>query len=134
MVRRALHRGLGVSATIKVQTLHETNIDHDERRLNMTFVDARGEQHTLSLPLAVAGDLAPVLQSLAPAHHHRSRAQFTRLPKNLAVASAQHERLVLIRFDDEPPYGLSLRDAEDLWRGLREEAKTISSAATPMRQ
>lgn len=123
-----------MSTTIKVQTLHETNVDHSERRLNMTFVDARGEEHTLSLPLAVASDLAPVLQSLTSAAHYRSRAQFTRLPKNLAVASAQHERLVLIRFDDEPPYGLSLRDAEDLWRGLRDEAQTISSAATPVRQ
>jgi hypothetical protein len=122
-----------MSTTIKVQTLHETNVDHGERRLNMTFVDARGDEHTLSLPLAVASDLAPVLQSLASAAH-RSRAQFTRLPKHLAVASARHERLVLIRFDDEPPYGLSLRDAEDLWRGLREEAQTISNAATPVRQ
>lgn len=123
-----------MSKTIKAQTLHQTRVDHTEQRLDMTFVDARGEQHALSLPLAVARDLVPVLQSLTPPMRHQSRAPFTRLPNHLAVASAQHERLVLVRFDDEPPYGLSLRDAESLWRGLREEAQSISNARAPLRQ
>jgi hypothetical protein len=120
--------------TIKAQTLHQTHVDHSEQRLDMTFVDGRGESHTLSLPLAVARDLGPVLQSLASSARPQSGARFTRLPKHLAVASAEHERLVLVRFDDEPPYGLSLRDAESLWRGLREEAQSVSSARAPLRQ
>jgi hypothetical protein len=125
---------MGMSTTIKAQILQATRVDDAERRLDMTFVDTRGEEHTLSLPLAIASDLAPVLKSLTTAAQHRSRPQFTRLPKNLAVASAEHKRLVLVRFDDEPPYGLSVRDAEHLWRGLREEAQAISSAAVPLRQ
>ena len=123
-----------MSKTIKAQTLHQTHVDHDGRRFDMTFIDARGEHHTLSLPLAVARDLGPVLQSLTSSARHQSRAHFTRLPKHLAVASAEHERLVLVRFDDEPPYGLSLRDAESLWRGLREETQSISSTRAPLRQ
>jgi hypothetical protein len=42
------------------------------------------------------------------------------------VGSARHERLVLVRFDDDPPYALNLDEAESLWRGLREEAEQVS--------
>ena len=56
------------------------------------------------------------------------------MPKQLAVGSARHERLVLIRFDDEPPYGLDLDEAENLWREVREEAEQVSRSRPPLRQ
>ena len=56
------------------------------------------------------------------------------MPRQMVVGSAQHERLVLIRFDEEPPYGLDLDEAENLWRGLREETETVSRLKAPLRQ
>ena len=39
----------------------ETRAKKDERRLEMTFVDADGKRQTVTLPAAVAADLVPVL-------------------------------------------------------------------------
>jgi hypothetical protein len=100
----------------------------------MTFADANGRQQTISLPAAVAADLAPVLTALSSELKGSRATQFTRMPRQLAVGSAMHERLVLIRFDDEPPYGLDLDEAESLWRGVRDEAETVSRMRAPLRQ
>ncbi len=123
-----------MSGKFKAQSLVQTRARREERRLEMTFVDADGRRQTISLPAAVAADLAPVLASLSAGLSEPGKAQFTRMPRQMAVGSATHERLVLIRFDDEPPYGLDLDEAENLWRGLREEAEQVSRLREPMRQ
>jgi hypothetical protein len=116
------------------QSLLETRAQLAERRLEMTFVDNEGRRQTLSLPTVVAADLAGVLQSLAAGFANGSRGQLTKMPRHAAVGSARHERLVLIRFDDDPPYGLPLEEAENLWRGVREEAEQVSQLKPPLRQ
>lgn len=118
----------------RAQSLVETRTTKDEREIEMTFVDTGGRRHTICLPAAVAADLAPVLRALAASVRCSNKTQFTRMPKQTAVGSARHERLVLIRFDDEPPYGLDIEEAENLWRGLREEAETISGSRVPLPQ
>jgi hypothetical protein len=122
------------SRTFKAQSLLETRAHQDERRLELTFVDGQGRRQTLNLPAAVAADLAEVLQSLAADMVQRTYGQLTKMPKQTAVASARHERLVLIKFDDDPPYGLDVDEAESLWRGLRDEAERVSLHRPPLRQ
>jgi hypothetical protein len=119
--------------TFMAQSLVDTCTRDDRRRFEMTFVDASGQQQTISLPVTVAADLAPVLQSLA-AGLGSAGIGFTKIPKSAAVGSARHERLVLVRFDDDPPYALSLHEAETLWQGLREEAEQVSLMKAPTRQ
>ena len=123
-----------MSRTFKAQSLAETYARPEGRRLEMTFVDADGERQIISLPAGVAADLAVVLTALSVELGDRSRTPFTRKPRQTAVGSAAHERLVLIRFDDEPPYGLDLDEAENLWRGVREEAQSVARSKSPMRQ
>ena len=123
-----------LSRTFKAQSLLETRTRLEERRLEMTFVDGKGRRQTLSLPAAVAADLAGVLQSLAAGLSSAGHGQLTKMPRHTAVGSATHERLVLIRFDDDPPYGLPLEEAENLWRGVREEAEQVSQSKPPLRQ
>ncbi len=115
------------------QSLAETRATDDERRFEMTFVDASGQKQTISLPVGVAADLVPVLQSLS-AGLNRTGIGFTKIPKSTAVGSARHERLVLVRFDDDPPYALNVDEAENLWRGVREEAEQVCQMKTPARQ
>src|SRR5215468_9939127 len=114
-----------MSDTFMAQSLVETRANHDDQRFEMTFVDASGIKQTISLPVGVAADLVPVLQSLSAAPRN-SRIGFTKMPKSTAVGSARHERLVLVRFDDDPPYALDIDEAENLWRGVREEAEQVS--------
>jgi hypothetical protein len=126
--------GCRMSRNFKAQSLVETRSRREQRRLEMTFVDAGGMQQTISLPAAVAADLGQVLTSLSAELCNPGKTQFTRMPRQTAVGSASHERLVLIRFDDEPPYGLDVDEAENLWRGLREQTETVSRQSVPVRQ
>jgi hypothetical protein len=124
----------GSPRTFKAQCLLETRARREERRLEMTFVDAQGRRQTLSLPTSVAADLASVLQSLSAGLANTGHGQLTKMPRQTAVGSARHERLVLIRFDDDPPYALPPEEAESLWRGVREEAEQVSQLKPPLRQ
>jgi hypothetical protein len=123
-----------LSRTFKAQSLLETRARREERRLEMTFVDGQGRRQTLSLPADVAVDLAGVLQSLAAGLASSGQGHLTKMPRQTAVGSARHERLVLIRFDDDPPYALPPEEAENLWRGVREEAEQVSQLKPPLRQ
>jgi hypothetical protein len=123
-----------MSAFFKAQSLVETNGRPRERRFEMTFVDATGQRQIISLPAAVAADLVPVLQSLAAGLDRPGGIHFTRKPKLMAVGSAKHERLVLIRFDDEAPYGLPVEEARSLGQQVKEEAEQVSRLRAPMRQ
>lgn len=120
--------------TFIAQSLVETRTGDDKRRLEMTFVDADGRRQAISLPVGVVADLSSVLQSLSAGVGNSGKMQFTRMPKLTAVGCARLERLVLIRFDDEPPYGLNVDEAETLWREVREEAEHVSRLKAPARQ
>jgi hypothetical protein len=115
------------------QSLVHTKASTDQRRFELTFVDAAGARQTLSLPRAMAADLAPVLTSLAGASD-RGGAKFTRLPKHWQVGHARNERLVLIKFDDDPPYALDLAEAELLSRELSDETESASCLLEPVLQ
>jgi hypothetical protein len=119
--------------TFMAQSLAQTRARYDERRFEMTFVDAGGQTHTISLPVSVAADLVPLLQSVA-AELGKSSIPLTKMPRSTAVGSARHERLVLVRFDDDPPYALNVDEAENLWRGVREEAEQVAIRRAPARQ
>jgi hypothetical protein len=113
------------------QSLAETRTIEDRRRFELTFVDARGNKQTISLPIRVAAELVPVLNSLVAGVDGAKNAKFTKMPRQWAVGTAQHERLVLLKFDDDPPYGLDLDVAENLWREVREETESVSRQKAP---
>lgn len=113
------------------QSLVETRTSEDQRRLELTFLDDAGRKKTISLPIKLAADLVPVLKTLAASS---DGAKLTRIPKRCAVGTARHERLVLIKFDDDPPYGLDLDEAETLWREVREGAEAVSRRKAPALQ
>jgi hypothetical protein len=124
-----------MSDTFVAQSLVATNTGRDGRSFELTFVDTHGHRHTLRLPQRIAAELAPVFSSLlerlggpAPGAH------FTKLPKACAVGRASHAPLVLIRFDDEPPYGLRLEETKQLYHALREEAKAVFCEQLPLRK
>ena len=112
------------------QTLVETK-STGRNCLRLTFADAKGDQHTITLPARLAADLVPVLTALAGDAARITGPRFTRSPKALAVGRAEHERLVLLKFDDDPPYALDPDRAEDLWREMREETEVVASMKAP---
>lgn len=123
-----------MSDCFAAQSLIETKTSDDKRRFELTFVDVNGEKRTISLPVAVAADLAPVLTALAAKTASTGAAKFTKMPKRWAVGTAKHEQLVLLQFDDDPPYGLDLEVAEILWREVREGQEAASRQKAPALQ
>jgi hypothetical protein len=115
------------------ETLSETRVSEDRRRVELTFVDAKGVTQTFSLPSRVAAELAPVIESLVPPLE-AGGPQFTKRPKHCTVGRARYERLVLLKFDNDPPYALEIDDAEALWRGVCEETESVSRLEKPALQ
>lgn len=110
-------------------TLVETKAT-DRKRLQITLANAKGEHQTIILPTRLAADLGAVLTALA-GEASQTGPRFTRSPKALAVGRAEHERLALLKFDDDPPYALDPDRAEDLWREMREETEVVASLKAP---
>lgn len=118
-------------STITAQTLVETGVTDDRHHFELTFVDAHGEKHTISIPSRMAVDLIPVLESLAGGCSEASGPDFTRIPREFEVGYAVAERMVLIRFDGEAPYGLGAEVAEALGRELQEQSDRVAHLRRP---
>jgi hypothetical protein len=116
--------------TFLAQTLCESTITEDRSRFEMTFVDAGGRRHIISIPFTIAADLIPVLESAA-ANSKMDGADLTRLPRTFAVGHAAAERMVLLRFDKEPAYAIGVEDAEVLGRELQEQSERVSMMRRP---
>jgi hypothetical protein len=116
------------------QSLVETNATGDRTAFELTFVDAKGARHVLTLSPGVAADLVPVLQSLTESKAQTEDTTLTKMPKTCRVGHATHARLVLIKFDDDPPYAIGLEDARSLWRDVRQQSETVSRRKRPTLQ
>jgi hypothetical protein len=115
----------------QANTLAETVASKDGRRFTMTFADGEGNRVAISIPAALAGDLAHIMQTVAADARLLNSAELTRLPKACAVGHAAGERMVLLRFDEEPPYAIGLDAAEALGRELQEQSEQLSILARP---
>ena len=117
-------------ATFLANSLTEAAKTEDDR-FEMTFVDACGKRHTVSIPSAIAADLVPLLEQVA-ADQSQTMAELTRLPKACEVGHAIRDRKVLLRFDNEPPYAIGLEAAAALGRALQEETELVSNTSRPV--
>jgi hypothetical protein len=118
-------------STFVAQTLTETSVSEDRGRFEMTFVDVSGQRHAISIPARIAADLIPVLQSVAAHQTKKGGPDFTRLPQKFAVGHAVGERMVLLRFDAEPPYAIGVEVAEALGRELQEQSEHVALERRP---
>jgi hypothetical protein len=116
------------------QSLVETSESGDRTAFELTFVDAKGARHILRLSRGVAQDLVPVLQSLTESKAESGETALTKMPKSCKVGHATDARLVLIKFDDDPPYAIGLEDARSLWRDVRLQSETVSRRKRPTLQ
>lgn len=111
---------------------HTKNTD-DAKRLEVTFADPSGQLHTLSVPAAIASSLAAVLHDFSLASR-TAGAIPTKLPKEFAVGAGRYEPMVLVRFEDDAPYGLEAEQAEALARALAEQATLVATVPMALRQ
>jgi hypothetical protein len=122
-----------MSKKFVAQLLVETRVSNDQRRLELTLADTKGDRQILSLPMSLTTDLASVLLSSAK-NSTAVGARLTKMPSTFYVGHATHQRLVLVKFDDDPPYALNLNDARMLSRQMLDESETAARSKVPALQ
>jgi hypothetical protein len=119
--------------TFFAEMITSTELDQTGSRLEMTLSDRSGRSRRISLGADVIAVLTAILAE-ASASNARSPERMTKIPKRYAVGHGRHEPFVMLRFEDEPAYGLSAAQAADLAEALLEEAETVADARYSMRQ
>ena len=102
-------------------------------RLEVDLVDNRGCCQTLSIGPDAARALLDALGPFGPPTE-AGRSLLTKLPKTFAVGHGRHEPVVLVRFEDDPAYALSMDQATELSEALLEEAQSICEPRFALKQ
>lgn len=122
-----------MAKTFFADMIAKSEIDRASARLEIALSDAAGHVQTVSLSPDALAALVAIASQAAPADiAHPGR--LTKLPKRYAVGHGRHEPVVMLRFEDEPAYGLSVSQAEDLAEALLEEAEAVADTKYCMRQ
>ncbi len=119
--------------TFFAEMIMNSELDRTGSRLEISLSDKTGRTRRISLGSDVIAALAAILAD-ASASNARSPERLTKIPKRYAVGHGRHEPFVMLRFEDEPAYGLSAAQAADLAEALLEEAETVADARYCMRQ
>ncbi len=114
------------------EILTRSEFDRTNARLEISLCDARGECRTISL----GSNAVSALASLLGEHSHVRNAanNLTKIPDRYAVGHGRHEPFVMLRFEDDPAYGLTAEQALNLGEALLDEVETIAKAKYPVRQ
>lgn len=112
--------------TFAVTALLQTVRSPGAKSLAIVLADAKGTTQTLTLTAELSAVLSEILRDFATKADPQSNA-LTKMPDGFAVGSGKHESVVLVRFEDDPPYGLTPREAAVLGRALLEQAESLRS-------
>ena len=113
-----------MSGTFTATALIQTTNSPDADRLEISLADASGRTQTLTLSAELSAALSDVLRDFAAKAVTPTGAP-TKRPEGFAVGSGKYESVVLVRFEDDAPYGLAPRDAAVLGQALLEEAESL---------
>lgn len=110
-----------------------TNCDSD--RLAVTLASVAGERLTVTLTADVAMAVSRQLAEFASTVEISARRLTpTKMPRGYAIGCGRHEPVVLVRFEDDLPYGFSPREALKLGKALIAEAEELELKPQPLRQ
>jgi hypothetical protein len=110
-----------MSEKFNAEILTRSERDIANGRLEISLCNSAGDCRTLSL----APDVVTALASLLTDAQARG-ADVAKIPDNFAVGHGRHEPVVMLRFEDDPAYGLTAEQAVGLSEALLEEAETIT--------
>lgn len=118
------------------QAIVATRAESAADRLAITLCDGMGREHTLTLAAETAVALALVLGEFARSARPATSSQAlpTKMPSEFAIGAGRFEQVVLVRFEDDVPYGLAAEEALRLGRALIAEAEQLAGAPAPLRQ
>jgi len=117
----------------KVVADHVTDARWDDAasRLEVAMTDRLGKPVTLSIGRGAISALAALTARYDAA---AAGGELTKIPQGFAIGHGRYEPLVLLRFENEAPYGLSSELALQLGEALVDEAAEIGERRYPARQ
>lgn len=95
--------------------------------ITLTLADAKGQEMVMVLPFPLVAALSGVFSDCAQSDGRTS--DLTKMPKHVAVGRAIHEEIVLVRFEDDIPYGLRPAEAKKVGLELVAQSDTVRSRA-----
>jgi hypothetical protein len=119
--------------TFRAEMVVHSEVDRKTGRMEIAVSDTAGHVQKLSLGPDVLAALGAIASELARSHP-RSLDTLTKIPNRYAVGHGRHEPVVMLRFEDEAAYGLSVTQAENLAEALLDEAEAVADATYCMRQ
>jgi hypothetical protein len=119
-----------MAETFYAELVIRSGVDPATSRLEIALCDTAGRSQTLSLAADTVTALANILRDAGAA----GSRPLTKMPKRFAVGRGRHEPYVLLRFEDEPAYGLTAAQAADLSEALLEEAEAVADTRYSLRQ
>lgn len=111
-----------MTETFYAEILTRSEQDRANGRLEISLCNTAGDCQTISL----GADAVAALASLI-ADAQKPSAGLTKIPDNFAVGHGRHEAVVMLRFEDDPAYGLTAEQAFGLGEALLEEAETVAT-------
>lgn len=102
----------------------QSKVDQATSRLEVTFCDDAGQVQTVSFAPDALAVLATIINELSSAGR-ATREYLTKMPKHYAVGVGRHEPVVMLRFEDDPAYGLTAAQAMSLAEALVEQAEAV---------
>lgn len=125
--------GLQVGNTFDAETIiAHTVAEGGPLRLEITLGGRGGRECAVSLTPEVAAAIARLASEFA---HQAGPGELplTKMPREFAIGSGVHDPVVLVRFENDTPYGLSAETARQLGQALIEEAGQMTSQPVPSR-
>lgn len=119
--------------TFFAEMITNSKLERSTSRLEITLADSAGRVRTISLGAEVIAALAELTPEIASSRSV-SNACLTKLPQRYAVGHGRHEPVVMLRFEDEPAYGLSATLAADLAEALLDEVEMVADTKYCARQ
>lgn len=107
----------------EVTTIARTG--NENGQLDITLSDAAGQTTTLSVTADVAHGLLNAVRDFAKAE--TGRPGLVKRPRQFAVGTGRHESAVLVRFDDDVPYGLDADTAIEFAHAILDAAQEIEA-------
>lgn len=101
-------------------------------RLELTLGGRGGQECIVNLTPEVAAAIARLAGEFAH-HAEPGGLSLTKMPSEFAIGTGVHDPVVLVRFENDTPYGLSAETALQLGQALIKEAGQMATQALPRR-
>jgi hypothetical protein len=119
--------------TFEAQTINWSGTTSDRSKFAIIFTDSQGNDLKLTLPSIIASRAIDLMPATIAGAKGPVPLTFAKDARNWRVGSMD-DKVVVVQFDNDPPYALAPQDAKRLSKALEDEADLVIRQLPPGRQ